>query len=368
MLPIYLSHYGTESSSSIPLPVESPRKFSAIDNLDFDSHDDELLRNYTSARKIRRTSSVSAIWSDIDQMFPSAIACSPEYSFKPPMQDKLLNRIPDFRLKRINQGEVTTEIAENNKIKLNLINCEVDDIRQPWSETEQIQNRKIVRFTKSLDCDSNSSFTLLNLKADIVNMTGIDFSEDQYGVDPVTGLQFIEISCIRCKYQPDDLNKSSFYEYYITSVEIIKLIQFIIGTITIKNDQLLRTERGRLRSNLLPFWSNWTIKSRNNSITNQFDSVDELKSDSPSQLIFDCDINEDINLLNTSKDQSIRKLSTSSSSSQINESYRAQLSDIITDYKFRRPRGFEKDVRVLAWDKLEPALNRVLQNYYYIPT
>ena len=33
-------------------------------------------------------------------------------------------------------------------------------------------------------------------------------------------------------------------------------------------------------------------------------------------------------------------------------------------YEIRKPRGFDKEVRILRWDKLVPALQRALQSYY----
>ena len=32
--------------------------------------------------------------------------------------------------------------------------------------------------------------------------------------------------------------------------------------------------------------------------------------------------------------------------------------------EIRKPRGFDKEVRILRWDKLVPALQRALQSYY----
>lgn len=47
-----------------------------------------------------------------------------------------------------------------------------------------------------------------------------------------------------------------------------------------------------------------------------------------------------------------------------NHDYRMELAKRIMGYEIRKPRGFDKEVRILRWDKLIPALKRALQSYY----
>jgi hypothetical protein len=110
--------------------------------------------------------------------------------------------------------------------------------------------------------------------------------------------------------------------YYITSVEVVKIVELLIGT-GLQDSQERRRERGRIRSNLVPFWSRKSISTRLS--------------------------NQDIR---------------SSPTIDANVDFRVELATRIMSYDIRKPRGFDKEVRILKWEKLVPALMRALQSYY----
>jgi len=109
------------------------------------------------------------------------------------------------------------------------------------------------------------------------------------------------------------------YEYYITSVEVVGIVELLIGT-QLAEPQERRKERGRIRSNLVLFWLKKPVSLR---------------------------IQEGRNSGHTN-----------------NKDLRYELAKRIMSYDIRRPRGFDKEVRILRWDKLIPALKRALQSYY----
>lgn len=220
----------------------------------------------------------------------------------------------------------SAESPDNSKlIKVVLVFTNTDILSvclTPWSNTEVAAERRFVRFTKSLNLNT------LSLDASIVSYDERNPTE-QTGICPTTGLPYIEISCLRCHCLPesntnhiDALEEQQLlsYKYYITSIEMIKLIEFIIGTSaeTPQDLEAIRKERGRIRSNLVPFWSKWTVNSKSN-----LDKMHDIKW-----------------------------------------RYRIEMGERIMAYKYRKPRDFDKEIRVLNWENLEPALHRVLQNYY----
>lgn len=88
-----------------------------------------------------------------------------------------------------------------------------------------------------------------------------------------------------------------------------------------------RRERGRIRSNLVSFWSKRPIRSKISDTKNSPSS----KGGSPLNDEFD---------------------------------FRHELATRIMAYEVRKPRGFDKEVRILKWEKLVPSLRRALQSYY----
>lgn len=288
----------------------------------------------------------------IDEIFPSAKACTPEFgSYKATteIQYQNQNQNPNqntqvssiayhkysprliqnhrFQLVRRKHKDLNDYDENNNKsncfntytssfteIQLILANANEKDICfSRWSDFELNDHRKIVRFSKFLQNN------ILLLSANVVPLN-TDDKIPSSGIASDTGLPYIEISCLKASLDYDG-NNSSTDEYYLTSFDIIKLIEFAIGIYDSDDNEKKRKERGRIRSNLLPFWSKWTIKSKANQKRNLSNINDKLLES------------------------------------------RLQLGNRIMSYRHRKPRGFYKDIRVIGWGKIQPALNKALQKY-----
>lgn len=161
-----------------------------------------------------------------------------------------------------------------------------------WNNAELMDGRRIVRIERTQDNN------IVNANLSVVGCAN-DFPTPA-PARPNT--DFIEVSCLAVFGMVPG--------FYITSVEVVGIVEMLIGTRTIKDSALRRRERGRVRSNLMSFWSKNSYHSRSNE---------------------------------------------------------ASLSDFakrIMAYDIRKPRGFDKGFRILSWDKLIPALQRALQCYY----
>ncbi|EAZ63757.2 hypothetical protein PICST_38525, partial [Scheffersomyces stipitis CBS 6054] len=229
-------------------------------------------------------------------------------------------------------------------VELNLVGATVEDICYPqWSPTEKDDRRRIIRIERI----QNGPKLIANFS--IVGSA----NENPITLPPPPNADVVEVSCLECNVKvndeyydsqssDDEGNKSgsspkSFvkseadgetYQYYITSVEVVEIVELLIGT-QLKDPAEKRRERGRVRSNLVPFWSKKPISSRMN-------------------------------------DSSFSNASQQSSNTQqpTNQDFRVELAKRIMGYEIRKPRGFDKEVRILRWDKLVPALKRALQSYY----
>lgn len=213
-------------------------------------------------------------------------------------------------------------------IKLNISGGTLEDIVKPqWSESELEDQRRIVRierFQKNEQIFIN--FSIIG-----------SANENPTPLPPManSNIDIIEVSCLQCSKklseeidlpspinEEHDLDQDDFqdgkkydFDYYITSVEVIEIVELLIGTYSEEPSER-RKERGRVRSNLVPFWSKKPISSRlDNSLINQPD-------------------------------------------------FKIELAKRIMSYEIRKPRGFDKEVRILKWEKLLPALKRALQSYY----
>lgn len=199
--------------------------------------------------------------------------------------------------------------------ELNINGASIQDICLPyWSNAEKLDKRRIVRIERMQQGPKL-----------IVNFSIIGSAEENPIITPSKpGVEVVEVSCLECQMNsydsPDEDSQSPFpnqeYQYYITSVELIEIVELLIGSQS-KDPMIRRKERGRVRSNLVPFWSKKPISSRMN--------------DSPKSL---------------------------------NNDPKLDLAKRIMGYEIRKPRGFDKEVRILRWDKLVPALKRALQSYY----
>lgn len=210
-------------------------------------------------------------------------------------------------------------------IELNLIGGSVDDICSPsWSFLEKQDKRRIVRIER-----------IQKGPKLIINFSIVGAANENPTVLPPpvnSNIDVIEVSCLECSKKlsneesvddttsddgfnnsPIEQNNNLEFDYYITSVEVIEIVELLIGTKSATASER-RKERGRVRSNLVPFWSKRPISSRNEA--------------------------------NHQPD------------------YRIELAKRIMSYEIRKPRGFDKEVRILKWDRLIPALKRALQCYY----
>ncbi|EGW34687.1 uncharacterized protein SPAPADRAFT_57736 [Spathaspora passalidarum NRRL Y-27907] len=225
-------------------------------------------------------------------------------------------------------------------VELSLMGASVEDICYPkWSKSEKDDRRRIIRIER-----------IQNGPKLIANFSIVGGANE----NPITlpappNVDVVEVSCLECNVRPNDdsydsqssddeggmKNGSSspknyvksdpdgdYYQYYITSVEVVEIVELLIGTQT-KDPAEKRRERGRVRSNLVPFWSKKPISSR------MHDNAVPSSSSNPS-----------------------------------NHDFRIELAKRIMGYEIRKPRGFDKEVRILRWDKLVPALKRALQSYY----
>ncbi|CAH6721254.1 hypothetical protein CLIB1444_05S07008 [[Candida] jaroonii] len=213
-------------------------------------------------------------------------------------------------------------------IKLNISGGTLEDIVKPtWSKSESEDQRRIVRierFQKNEQIFIN--FSIIG-----------SANENPTPLPPManSNIDIIEVSCLQCSKKlseeidlPSPINeehdsdqddfqdgKKYDFDYYITSVEVIEIVELLIGTYSEEPSER-RKERGRVRSNLVPFWSKKPISSRlDNNLINQPD-------------------------------------------------FKIELAKRIMSYEIRKPRGFDKEVRILKWEKLLPALKRALQSYY----
>lgn len=214
-------------------------------------------------------------------------------------------------------------------VELRLHGATVEDICYPiWSELETEDRRRIIRIERV------QSGPKLIANFSIVGAA----NENPLTLPPRPDTDVIEVSCLQCLVNPEDSDDDSFssvkhdasgksYQYYITSVEVIEIVELIIGTQS-RDPTDRRRERGRIRSNLVPFWSKKPISSR---------MQDTYSRGTTPPTNFNCLSNQD---------------------------YRVELAKRIMGYEIRKPRGFDKEVRILRWDKLVPALKRALQSYY----
>lgn len=175
-----------------------------------------------------------------------------------------------------------------------------------WNQAERADRRRIIRLERvQVGQKVHALFLIVGLALIHPKAT-----------PPPPGVDVVEFSCLECHSSEVDFEyeNTSDRNYYITSVEVIGIIEVLIG-IRDMDSMLRRKERGRIRSNLMPFWLKKPVSSKKNSSHKLVDP-------------------------------------------------RMEFARRIMAYKIRKPRGFDKDVRILQWNRLVPALQRALQCYY----
>lgn len=216
--------------------------------------------------------------------------------------------------------------------ELSLHGAAVEDICYPqWSAAEKQDRRRIVRIERTQNGPRLTAHFLLVGAA----------NENPVPEPARPDVDVVEVSCLECsvtsgedydsqssddegaRYVKSEVDGTS-HQYYITLVEVVEIVELLIGT-RLKEPSERRRERGRVRSNLVPFWSKKPISSRMDSSANY---------------------------------QGYHPMP------QTNQDFRVELAKRIMGYEIRKPRGFDKEVRIMRWDKLVPALKRALQSYY----
>lgn len=223
-------------------------------------------------------------------------------------------------------------------VELKLNGAAVEDICFPkWLELEREDQRRIVRIERvQNEAELVANFSIVGAA-----------NENPVTLPAQANVDVVEVSCLQCRVRPsadsgddssseeEDKGKSSrslkshiktetdtgeHFQYYITSVEVVEIVELLIGT-ELVDPADRRRERGRVRLNLVPFWLKKPILSR-------------------------------------MSDHGVPSAGAG------NSDFRLDLARRIMGYEIRKPRGFDKEVRILRWDKLVPALKRALQSYY----
>lgn len=263
-------------------------------------------------------------------------------------------------------------------VQLNLHDATVEDICYPkWSISEKLDRRRIIRIERIQNGPK------LTVNFSIVGSA----NENPIKKSSHPDIDVVEVSCLECSVKSNDdydsqssddekdgstspslfnnnnnnnnnsNNNPTFkseidgesYQYYITSVEVVEIVELLIGT-QLKDPAERRRERGRVRSNLVPFWSKKSISSRMDASAANSNSNTNTNSGNGNG--------------NGNGQFGINSNSSSNGEGLSNHDYRIELAKRIMGYEIRKPRGFDKDVRILRWDKLVPALKRALQSYY----
>lgn len=168
-----------------------------------------------------------------------------------------------------------------------------------WGDMELMDGRRIVRIERT-----QAGATIR------VHLTIVGLAVEKPDPAPApAGVSVVEVSCLH----KTTLDCGLAAGYYITSVEVVSIVETLIGVQNLDAAQR-RRERGRIRSNLLAFWQKRPLLSKKT----------------------DHDNGEEQN----------------------------EFARRIMAYEIRRPRGFDKGVRVLDWSFLGAALERALQCYY----
>ncbi|CAY71233.1 Hypothetical protein PAS_chr4_0003 [Komagataella phaffii GS115] len=239
--------------------------------------------------------------------------------------------------------------------RLRLENSTSEDMCLPqWNKAELKDSRRIIRIERRYQSDEIvASFSIVG--------SAIEYPKTKPAFDP--DVKVLEVSCLKCPTNENEPNEERFVSectsdeartqhaltepltsgfnrepnghnpktagnsigcrYYITSVEVIKIIELLIGSYSTSDPVQRRKERGRIRSNLVQFWSKHLVFSSKNSMKR-------------------------------------RSVPTG------NDAYLTELEHRINTYDVRKPRLFDKSVKILEWSKLGPALRRAIQSYYMV--
>lgn len=186
-------------------------------------------------------------------------------------------------------------------VELELLGASVEEVSAfPWSHMERSDGRRIIRVERrQLGPTISASFLVVGA------------ADDHPEPEPAApGVDVVEVSCLDHVLDDEDECGST---YYITSVEVVSIVELLIGT-TYADLRLRRKEKGRIRLNLMPYWLKRPVSLK---------WGDGVCYDS-----------------------------------------RGEFARRIMRYEIRKPRGFDKEVRILPWERLIAALQRALQCYF----
>lgn len=190
------------------------------------------------------------------------------------------------------------------RLKINITNASIEEINNiPWTDFELKEGRRIVRMERR----QNMANIFINFSVVTPNV-----AKTAPALEP-EGAEVVEVSVIRSSFKQSE--QSNKKEYFLTSVEFIEMIECLIGCRNMEHHER-RRERGRIRLNLMKYWLKTPLPSKKSLDSGEHDLVV------------------------------------------------IELALKIRKYSLNKLPGFNKEVRIMPWDKLIPALNRALEYYY----
>lgn len=290
------------ASAQTSSSLSSTRRSSLITNVPVIDH----YPNYTTSSPSKHWSSVSASSPrKKTKVFPSLYLGpyeGPKYRIPGPKKYELVRGIASGSTTRPPYLSLRTNV-EYIPVELNIVGALVEEINKiPWNYEERQDGRRIIRLERrQYGHVVNAKFLVVGLAV-----------ENPTPEEAPPGVGVVEVSCLNYVLQEDDDDDG--IRFSITSVEVVNIIEALIA-LTTMSLTLLRKEKGRIRLNLMPFWLKKPLSLKKSAMLEESDP-------------------------------------------------RTDFARRIMRYEIRKPRGFDKDVRILSWDKLVSALHRALQCYY----
>lgn len=187
-------------------------------------------------------------------------------------------------------------------LKLKVLNASASSINTtPWTPEEEEDGRRIIRVER-IQHGASLEVRFKVVKSESIKPVGMSESE---------GIDWVEVSMIKF----DSRSRDDSAGYFMTSVEFIEVIECLIGQKTMAHSER-RKARGRIRLNLMRFWLKTPLPSR-----------DSLKSGE-------------------------------------HDSRVVELALKIRKYSVSKPPGFNKEVRIMPWEKLVAAMQHALEYYF----
>lgn len=195
------------------------------------------------------------------------------------------------------------------RLKINITNASIEEINNiPWTDFEIKEGRRIVKMKRRQNmANIYLSFSVVTERYDEANELALECDE----ADRADGVDVVKVSVLRSSIKQENGRE----EYFMTSVDFIELIECLVGCRSMDHQER-RRERGRIRLNLMKFWLKTPLPSKKSADLGEHDSM-----------VVDLALK-------------IRK------------------------YSLNKLPGFNKEVRIMPWAKIVPALTRALEYYY----